>query len=74
MWVADMDFQAPPEVIAALKERAEHGVFGYGSYGGWFEALAKWMGKRFGMGAPIRMDNHQPRVVAGLFMLVRAFD
>lgn len=29
MWVADMDFQAPPAVLAALHERVEHGVFGY---------------------------------------------
>jgi cystathionine beta-lyase len=29
MWVADMDFVSPPEVIAALHERVEHGVFGY---------------------------------------------
>jgi len=29
MWVADMDFQSPPAVIAALHERVEHGVFGY---------------------------------------------
>lgn len=29
MWVADMDFISPPEVVAALQERAAHGVFGY---------------------------------------------
>ncbi|SMC28378.1 cystathione beta-lyase [Andreprevotia lacus DSM 23236] len=29
MWVADMDFQSPPSVIAALHERVAHGVFGY---------------------------------------------
>jgi len=29
MWVADMDFISPPEVIAALRARADHGVFGY---------------------------------------------
>ncbi|NIA20523.1 MAG: putative C-S lyase [Anaerolineaceae bacterium] len=29
MWVADMDFRSPPEVVEALKGRAEHGVFGY---------------------------------------------
>ncbi|RPH90397.1 MAG: aminotransferase class I/II-fold pyridoxal phosphate-dependent enzyme, partial [Calditrichaeota bacterium] len=29
MWVADMDFLSPPAVVEALKERAEHGVFGY---------------------------------------------
>ncbi|MCA0186455.1 MAG: PatB family C-S lyase [Proteobacteria bacterium] len=29
MWVADMDFAAPPPVLDALKARLEHGVFGY---------------------------------------------
>ena len=30
LWVADMDFAAPPEVLAALHARVDHGVFGYG--------------------------------------------
>jgi len=30
MWVADMDFLSPEPVIRALRERVEHGVFGYG--------------------------------------------
>ena len=29
MWVADMDFPSPPAVIEALRERANHGIFGY---------------------------------------------
>lgn len=29
LWVADMDFAAPPAVIAALHRRIDHGVFGY---------------------------------------------
>lgn len=29
LWVADMDFRSPQPVIEALRERAEHGVFGY---------------------------------------------
>lgn len=29
LWVADMDFAAPPAVIDALRRRLEHGVFGY---------------------------------------------
>jgi len=29
MWVADMDFAAPPCVVEALRDRADHGVFGY---------------------------------------------
>ena len=29
MWVADMDFTAPPAVLEALHKRIDHGVFGY---------------------------------------------
>jgi cystathionine beta-lyase len=29
MWVADMDFTSPEPVIQALRERVDHGVFGY---------------------------------------------
>ena len=29
MWVADMDFAAPPVVLKALHQRIDHGVFGY---------------------------------------------
>lgn len=29
LWVADMDFRSPPPVVEALRERADHGVFGY---------------------------------------------
>jgi len=29
MWVADMDFRAPPPVLEALHARVDHGVFGY---------------------------------------------
>lgn len=29
MWVADMDFKVTPVIVDALKERAEHGIFGY---------------------------------------------
>jgi cystathionine beta-lyase len=30
LWVADMDFPSPEPVIRALRERVDHGVFGYG--------------------------------------------
>ena len=29
LWVADMDFAAPPAVLDELRQRVEHGVFGY---------------------------------------------
>jgi len=29
MWVADMDFLCPPQVIEAIQQRVNHGIFGY---------------------------------------------
>ncbi len=43
MWVADMDFQAPPPVTQALQQRVSHGIFGYSHAGsGLVEALCHW--------------------------------
>ena len=50
MWVADMDFAAPKEVIDALHERLEHPVFGYSyvcddckkAIVSWFERRHQW--------------------------------
>lgn len=49
LWVADMDFRSPPEVIEALEKRARHGVFGYSGTAGedYFEALHHWYATRF---------------------------
>lgn len=47
MWVADMDFQAAPCIRQALKERIDHGVFGYtlvpNSY---YESIISWFDRR----------------------------
>lgn len=47
MWVADMDFQTAPEIIAAIKERAEHGIYGYTEISEeWYHAISTWWKKR----------------------------
>lgn len=47
MWVADMDFQTAPEVIEALKDRVEQGIFGYNIVPeAWYEAIQGWWGRR----------------------------
>ena len=47
LWVADMDFSAPQEVIQKLRERSEHGVFGYSfEPQEYYEAFMKWLEKR----------------------------
>lgn len=47
MWVADMDFHPPEPVIKALKDRIDHGVFGYTFVPlSVTEAIQDWMKKR----------------------------
>lgn len=47
MWVADMDFQTAPEVMEAVKQRAEHGIFGYAlPPEAYFEAITNWFDRR----------------------------
>ncbi|WP_350343595.1 MalY/PatB family protein [Proteinivorax tanatarense] len=47
MWVADMDFCAPNEVLSALKLKVEHGIFGYpGNLSKYYQAIIDWMEKR----------------------------
>ena len=47
MWVADMDFQTAPEILTAIKERAEHGVFGYSVVPeSWYAAYRDWWQNR----------------------------
>ena len=46
-WVADMDFRTPAPVIEALKQRAEHGIFGYTQpKDDYFAVLQNWFRRR----------------------------
>ncbi len=50
MWVADMDFPAAPEILAALEKRMAHGVFGYQALSEeWYDAYISWWQKRHGL-------------------------
>lgn len=43
MWVADMDFQVAPEIISAIKHKADQAVFGYEEpHADYFNAVADW--------------------------------
>lgn len=49
MWVADMDFKAAHEILDALRQRLDHGVFGYELVpDDYFEAIGKWFERRHG--------------------------
>ena len=73
MWVADMDFQAPPPVVEAIERRARHGIFGYSMPGeGFYDAVAGWLERRHGWEIRKQWITFCPGIVPGLNMMVRA--
>ncbi len=67
MWVADMDFQAPPAVIQALKTRVVHGIFGYAKpIEGLAEAIQAWLGQHHGWRVDVDDIVLLPGVIVGL--------
>ena len=43
LWVADMDFRIPPQVMAAIQRCADHGIYGYTCIkDDYFQAVANW--------------------------------
>ncbi len=74
MWVADMDFPAPPAVIEAMKCRIEHGIFGYTKPSDdYFEAVINWFSRRHGYTVERECIVVTPGVIPALNMMMQAF-
>jgi cystathionine beta-lyase len=73
LWVADMDFQAPPAVIDALRKRAEHGIFGYSEPDkGYVDTIIKWQRSHFGYFVDPDWLVYTPGIVVALHIAVRS--
>lgn len=73
VWVADMDFPAPPQVVDAIVERAKHGIYGYTIFSDkYYEAIEEWVLKRHNWKIQREWITFSPGVVPGINMLVRA--
>jgi cystathionine beta-lyase len=74
MWVADMDFKSAPEIIAALEERAAHGVFGYTiPPKSTVEATIAYLADKHGCTATAEQIVWFPGLVPALNVACRAF-
>ena len=74
LWVADMDFEVPPELKQILLDRVNHGVFGYTeSDDEYFEVLQNWFTTRFNWTPDQKWLVKTPGIVFALAMAVRAF-
>ncbi len=73
MWVADMDFAAPPGVTQALAATVDRGVHGYyADTGSWADALTDWLALRHGVSIKPEWVSPTPGVVSGLGLILQA--
>lgn len=73
LWVADMDFAAPPCVQQALAERLAHPVFGYSfAPDSLYESLYGWFERRHGWKINPAQLMLTPGVVPSLFASIQA--
>ena len=50
LWVADMDFRVLPQITDALRQRVDHGVFGYTHMtDSYYESVIRWFKDRHGL-------------------------
>ncbi len=73
LWVADMDFRSPEPVIRALRERVEHGVFGYGvEQPEFYEVFLDRLQTRYGWRVSPEAILVIPGVIPGFNLAARA--
>ena len=74
MWVADMDFPAPAEVIEAIKNRADHGIFGYTMPGeGTEKAIRSWLKNRHHWEIEENILTYSPGIVTAISMAIQTY-
>lgn len=74
MWVADMDFKTLPDIVEAIKERAEHSIFGYTMVGDtYLNSVTGWMKTRHQFDVEKDWIVTTPGVVTALKIAVLAY-
>lgn len=73
-WVADMDFETPPFVMDALKQRLEHPILGYTAEPADYKpAIIDWERKLHGWHIEPEWISFVPGIVRGIGMVINVF-
>ena len=73
MWVADMDFALPDEILKRVQERVAHGIFGYTDPGEHYgEVLENWFLRRYGWKIDRTWNTVTPGIVFAIYAAVCA--
>lgn len=74
LWVADMDFKLPDEILAEFHKRIDHGIFGYSDpLDSYYEALNRWFSKHFGYTVKPEWVTLGAGIVYGIFTAIHAY-
>lgn len=72
LWVADMDFKTPPQVIESIEKAVQHGIFGYSDVkGDYFNSIKNWFLSGFGFDLQADWLVKTPGVVFAIAMAIR---
>lgn len=73
LWVADMDFRTCPAITRALRERVDHGIFGYTRVPReYYEAVRDWFERRHGWSPKPEWMLYTSGVVPALSATIKA--
>lgn len=74
MGIADMDFKTAPEIISAIKDRADHGVFGY-SYldEEYYSSLINWLDRIHNLKVEKEWICTAPTIVAAISWMIQSY-
>lgn len=74
LWVADMEFKTPECVREALKERVEHGVFGYTSLPeSYYHSYIKWHQEKYNFSPQKEWIRFTPGIVQAILWVLHAY-
>ena len=74
LWVADMDFETPPFIVDALKQRMEHAIFGYSTIPeDYWPTVSKWIKEHHGWEVKTEWLTFIPGIVKGIGMAINVF-
>ena len=74
LWVADMDFALPDEVLEDIHKRVDHGIFGYTDpKDDYFDALKGWYKRRQNLDIAKESVTVTPGIVYAIAVAVRAY-
>ena len=74
LWVADMDFALPGEILSVLKKRIDHGIFGYTDpKEDYYRALTGWFHTHHGIRLLPEWNIVTPGVVYAIAVAINAF-